>query len=187
MKLVALSALAAASALTLSACGGATSGSAAGLGQGSVQGSVQGSGGGSGAGRSAGIHVATTSLGKVLVDGRGMTLYVLSADGRGHSTCSNQCLQFWPAAAPAAGKPAVRTGRTTTPGGTAVATVAGHPVYTFALDHQPGDVNGEGVKEFGGTWDAASPSGLAVTSGGAAGSSSSSSSSSATTGHGNGY
>ena len=92
-----------------------------------------------------------------------MTLYVLSADGREHSTCSTQCLQFWPAASPGRrqGSPPGRT--TKTPDGTAIATVAGQPVYTFSLDHQPGDVNGEGVTEFGGTWYAVSPSGQAVT------------------------
>jgi predicted lipoprotein with Yx(FWY)xxD motif len=178
MKLVALSALAAASALTLSACGSAASGTTTAAGQGGAQGSARGAG----ATREAGIHVAMTSLGRVLVDGSGRTLYVLSADSRGRSTCSDQCLQFWPAAAPgAAAKLGVATGRTATPGGTAIATVAGHPVYTFALDHQPGDVNGEGVQEFGGTWDAASPTGTPVTA------ASSGSSSTPASGRGYGY
>jgi hypothetical protein len=57
----------------------------------------------------------------------------------------------------------VTTGRTATPDGTAIATVAGHPVYTFSQDQQPGDVNGEGVAEFGGTWYAVSPTGQPVT------------------------
>lgn len=153
MKIPTVVAVAATALLTLSACG---SGSPS-TGAGST--ATQNSGGGT-----SGVSVAQTSLGKVLVDGQGMTLYVLSADGHDHSTCSTQCLQFWPAASPAgAGKAAVATGRTATPDGTAIATVAGHPVYTFSLDHQPGDVNGEGVKEFGGTWYAASPTGAPVT------------------------
>ncbi len=53
-------------------------------------------------------------------------------------------------------------GSTATPSGTTTATVAGHPVYTFAKDHAPGDVNGEGLQEFGGTWYAVSASGAAV-------------------------
>ena len=36
------------------------------------------------------IHVASTSLGKVLVDGDGHTLYRLTADSPGHSTCGSQ-------------------------------------------------------------------------------------------------
>ena len=47
------------------------------------------------------IHVASTSLGKVLVDGDGHTLYRLTADSPGHSTCGSQCLAYWPAVAPA--------------------------------------------------------------------------------------
>ena len=40
--------------------------------------------------------VATTSLGPVLVDSKGFTVYMLTADTKGHSTCSAQCLQYWP-------------------------------------------------------------------------------------------
>lgn len=157
MKITGLLAVSATALLTLSACGSGSSGS------GSTA-TAQG-GGASGAGTS-GISVASTSLGKVLVDGQGMTLYVLSADGVGKSTCSAQCLQFWPAAAPGgAQKVTAATGHTTTPDGTAIATVGGHPVYAFSLDHQPGDVNGEGISEFGGTWYAASPTGTPVTGG----------------------
>jgi hypothetical protein len=78
----------------------------------------------------------------------------------------------------------VATSRTTTPDGTAITTVAGHPVYTFSQDQNPGDVNGEGLNEFGGTWYAVSPSGQAVTS---AGQSPSSGSSSTSTGRGYAY
>ena len=54
------------------------------------------------------------------------------------------------------------------------ATVAGEPVYTFANDHGPGDVNGEGISAFGGTWYAVSATGQAVTASGGASSGSSS-------------
>jgi predicted lipoprotein with Yx(FWY)xxD motif len=154
MKIPSLVALAATALLTLSACGSGGSSTAA-------QQPATGSGDG---GTGHGLSVASTSLGKVLVDSRGMTLYTLSADGQNKSTCNAQCLQFWPAVSPAkAAKLAVTTSRTTTPDGTAIATVAGHPVYTFSLDQQPGDVKGEGVSEFGGTWYAVSPTGQPVT------------------------
>ena len=166
MKIPAKAALAATALLTLSACGTGSSSSTA----------QPASGNGGGA--SSALTVSQTSLGKVLVDPQGMTLYTLSADGHDHSTCTTQCLQFWPAASPAKGGAlSVATGRTTTPDGTAIATVAGHPVYTFSQDQQPGDVNGEGVTEFGGTWYAVSPSGQPVTGASKAPSSGSTSSS----------
>ena len=169
MKIPALAALAAASALTLTACGNNNSNGTA---------TDTNASGGPGSSSAAGLSVASTSLGRVLVDGQGMTLYVLSADGMNKSTCSPTCLQFWPASAPGGtSKIQASTGQTTTPDGTPIATVAGHPVYTFSKDHQPGDVNGEGLQEFGGTWYAVSPSGKPVT-GGTGGSSHSSSSSS---------
>ncbi len=175
MKIPSLVAVAATALLTLSACGNGSSSTTA-------EQPATGSGGGN---ASSALSVAQTSLGNVLVDSQGMTLYTLSADGHNHSTCSSQCLQFWPAVSPGgAGKLSVTTGRTATPDGTAIATVAGHPVYTFSQDQQPGDVNGEGVAEFGGTWYAVSPTGQPVTGTQQAPSSGSSSSS---TGHGYAY
>jgi hypothetical protein len=41
-------------------------------------------------------------------------------------------------------------------------TYNGHPLYTFVNDKKPGDTNGEGVKAFGGSWFAVSPSGSKV-------------------------
>lgn len=174
MKITGLLALSATALLTLSACGSSSSASGS---------AASGSGGGSAGTGTPALSVASTSLGKVLVDGQGMTLYVLSADGTDKSTCSTQCLQFWPAAAPGGTqKVSAATGHTTTPDGTAIATVGGHPVYSFSLDHKPGDVNGEGVTEFGGTWHAASPTGLPVT-----GSSGRSTSTGSPTPYGRGY
>lgn len=136
---------------------------------------------------SAGIHVAHTSLGDVLVDGADHTLYLLTADGPDKSTCAGACLSVWPAVAPPASGvklPGVtaKVSSTTTPGGTSIVTVGGWPLYTFAQDQAPGEVNGEGVQSFGGTWYAVSAAGKQV----AAGASSSASPSSGG-GYGNGY
>jgi hypothetical protein len=46
--------------------------------------------------------------------------------------------------------------------GASMLTVGGWPLYTFVKDKAAGDVAGEGVKTFGGTWYAVSPSGKAV-------------------------
>jgi predicted lipoprotein with Yx(FWY)xxD motif len=116
------------------------------------------------------LGVATTSLGPVLVDSKGFTVYLLTADTAGHSTCSAQCLQYWPLVpAPAgAGVPAVQgvsaaLGTTKATSGASIVTAGGWPLYTFVKDKAPGDVAGEGVKTFGGTWYAVSPSGQVVT------------------------
>lgn len=175
MNIPTLGGIAAVALLTLSACGNGSSSTTA---QQPAENST------SGAAATTGLKVAQTSLGKVLVDSQGMTLYVLSADGMNHSTCNAQCLQFWPAVPPGgAGKLKATSGQTKTPDGTAIATVAGHPVYSFSLDKQPGDVKGEGINEFGGTWYAASPTGTPVMKAQAPSGGSSSSS----TGHGYSY
>lgn len=112
------------------------------------------------------IHVASTSLGQVLVDGAGRTLYMLTADGPGRSTCDRTCLQLWPPVAPpsATTLPGVSAavGSATTPDGQTTVTVGGWPLYTYALDHGPGEVSGEGIVSFGGTWYALSPDGTPV-------------------------
>jgi predicted lipoprotein with Yx(FWY)xxD motif len=131
--------------------------------------------GSTGAAASGGVvKVAKTSLGSVLVDSNGLTVYTLSSDTPGHSTCSAACLKFWPAVvAPGASVPAVSgvsapLGVTKTMAGGSMVTAGGLPVYTFALDKAAGDVNGEGKVAFGGTWYAVSPAGAAVKSAGSA-------------------
>jgi len=114
------------------------------------------------------LAVATTSLGKVLVDAQGHTLYLLTADKPGHSTCASTCLRYWPPAtvtsAPAS-VPGVMApiATTKTTEGSTMLMVGGWPLYTFAKDHQAGDVTGQGIKAFGGSWYAVSPDGKAVT------------------------
>jgi predicted lipoprotein with Yx(FWY)xxD motif len=115
------------------------------------------------------LGVAKTSLGTVLVDSKGMTVYLLTADTPGHSTCSAQCLQYWPlVSAPSGGTMPSAQGvsaalsATKATSGASMVTAGGWPLYTFVKDQAPGDVTGEGVKTFGGTWYAVSPSGVAV-------------------------
>jgi predicted lipoprotein with Yx(FWY)xxD motif len=115
------------------------------------------------------VGVATTSLGPVLVDSKGFTVYMLTADTKGHSTCSAQCLQYWPLVpAPAsADMPPVQGVRaalatTKATSGASMLTAGGWPLYTFVKDKAPSQVAGEGVKTFGGTWYALSPSGAPV-------------------------
>ncbi len=114
-----------------------------------------------GAATSGGIAVGKTSLGSVLVDGTGMTLYVFAKDtaNDGKSACYGQCATNWPPAtvtgAPA--KPAGANGTLATitrDDGTLQVTYNGMPLYRFAPDKAPGDTKGDGV---GGVWSVAKP------------------------------
>ena len=113
------------------------------------------------------LGVATTSLGPVLVDSKGLTVYLLTSDSPMHSACSAACLAYWP---PVTGPAPASVQGITAPlavtkatSGTSMVTAGGWPLYTFVKDTAPGQVAGEGVKSFGGTWYAVSPSGKAVT------------------------
>ena len=117
------------------------------------------------------LGTASTPLGRVLVDHGGRTVYLLTADGPGSSTCDAACLRIWPpvpapggaAPAPVGGIPA-RLGVARSSGGAVMLTAAGRPLYTFAQDTAPGQVNGQRQHSFGGTWYVVSPSGAPVTS-----------------------
>ena len=112
------------------------------------------------------LCVAATSLGSVLVDSKGMTVYLLAADTPGRSTCDAQCLQVWPPVTAPVGKvpPGVSAplGVTKAASGASILTAGGWPLYTFSGDRAPGNVNGQGIVNFGGTWYVVSPSGEAV-------------------------
>ena len=43
--------------------------------------------------------------------------------------------------------------------GTVQVTYAGHPLYTFVEDSQPGEANGNGASAFGGEWNGLDESG----------------------------
>jgi predicted lipoprotein with Yx(FWY)xxD motif len=122
-------------------------------------------GGDSGGGHGAddGIATAPTSLGTVVVDGKGMTAYFYDQDvkGSGKSTCSGGCAAAWPAIESDTAKPAVSgvtgdVGTITGVDGKLQVTVDGRPIYTYAADAKPGDVTGQGV---GGVWYVVNPDG----------------------------
>ena len=100
-----------------------------------------------------GAHLAlsASSLGQILVDGSGRTVYLFTNDEGTVSSCLGGCVSNWPpvisSTAPAlgAGLDAGDFGTTTRSDGTVQVTFYGHPLYTFAGDSQVGDVNGEGV------------------------------------------
>lgn len=115
------------------------------------------------------LSTATSSLGKIVVDGHGMTVYYYLKDdkGSGTSNCSGGCLALWPAVKASSSTPKVdgvtgKVGTITRDDGTLQVTVDGMPVYTYAQDSGAGDVTGEGV---GNVWYAVSPNGDMIKSG----------------------
>ncbi len=102
------------------------------------------------------VKSASTSLGTILVDGQGMTLYHLSGEQNGKFICtSTACLSVWhPLIAPSSGTPSGEVGSLGTvkrPEGTMQVTYKGTPLYTFTGDQQSGETKGQGIKDVG-TW-----------------------------------
>jgi predicted lipoprotein with Yx(FWY)xxD motif len=102
---------------------------------------------GGGASASGAVAIAESSLGPILVDGKGMTLYMFKPDNQGPSTCEGQCLAAWPAlvgpTTAGTGVDASKLGVAPRSDGSQQATYGGWPLYTFIQDEKPGDVNGQ--------------------------------------------
>jgi len=102
-----------------------------------------------------GPSVEVTSVGKVLVDARGMTLYTYDKDSQGKTACTGLCPIAWPPAK--AGKSAQPSDGFTVikrPDGSRQWAHNGSPLYAFIEDDRPGDVDGNGVD---GVWHVARP------------------------------
>lgn len=119
-----------------------------------------------------GTKVATASnpkYGQILVDGKGITVYLFVKDTGATSTCYGQCAAIWPPVL-TTGKPqagagvdASLLGTTTRTDGKVEVTYAGHPLYYFLKDKAPGDTTGQGVNGFGALWWVMDASGKAIT------------------------
>ena len=119
----------------------------------------------------ASVATAKTGLGRIVVDGRGHTLYLFEKDRRGRSACSGACATYWPPllthGKPIAGGGARQSllGVIRRADGTRQVTYAGHPLYRFALDARCGQTKGEGLDDFGGGWYVLAPSGKKIENG----------------------
>jgi predicted lipoprotein with Yx(FWY)xxD motif len=112
------------------------------------------------------VTAAALGPGRALVDGAGRTLYLFEADSPTTSACSGACAQVWPpliahGAAPIATGPVQATlfGTARRSDGTQQITYNGHPLYYYAADRNPGDVNGQGLDQFGAGWYVLTPAG----------------------------
>jgi predicted lipoprotein with Yx(FWY)xxD motif len=102
------------------------------------------------------VKVATDpQLGKILVDSKGMVLYLYSRDEKGVSNCYDQCEVRWPILRPGSGEP---TGSADIDGklgvidrkdGTKQVTYNDIPLYYWYQDEKAGDTKGQAV---GGVW-----------------------------------
>ena len=128
------------------------------------------------------VALKKTSLGTILVDARGRTLYLFEKDRSGMSACGSACVQYWPAltsrATPRAGsgvhQSMLRVIRQQN--GVRQVTYAGHPLYTFVGDKNAGQTSGEGLTNFGAGWYALIANGKKVEENTSSGSSDSGSS-----------
>ncbi|MFJ2954664.1 hypothetical protein [Streptomyces sp. NPDC087270] len=136
---------------------------------------------------SATVSTKSVKLGKILVDNKGMTLYLFQADKTSKSTCNGACATAWP--------PLTVTGKPTATGGaqskllstskrsdgSMQVTYKGHPLYRFAGDKKSGQTNGQGLNNFGAKWYVVGTNGKQITT------KPSSQPSSSTSGGGGGY
>jgi len=119
-------------------------------------------------GASIGVHARTmaapalvkTTPTQMLVNGKGMTLYVYAPDPKGKSVCYGECAEYWPPMIVSKGMKVPTTmsgmkgtfGVTTRKDGKHQLTYDGAPLYTFVKDKKPGDMVGQGLDVAGGYW-----------------------------------
>jgi predicted lipoprotein with Yx(FWY)xxD motif len=118
------------------------------------------------------VGVARSRLGRILVDGRGRTLYLFERDKGTTSTCYGSCASIWPPLT-TAGKPhavrgalGARLGTRRRTDGKLEVTYNGHPLYRYVADTKPGDTKGQDLNQFGGGWYVLSPTGKKMERGG---------------------
>jgi len=120
--------------------------------------------GGSSAASGAAVVVATTPLGKILTDAKGMTLYAFTKDTAGTPTCTGGCATAWPAATTTSDKlPAGLDAKVFSvveaPGDVYQLKAGQWPLYTFSGDTAPGQTNGQGTA---GNWFVVAPDGSLI-------------------------
>jgi len=158
---------------TLAACGGSSGGGGGAYGGGgsstpskAAESSAASSPAAAAGSQATDLSTASTSLGTVVVDGKGMTAYYFTKDakGSGVSACTGGCAAAWPAIETTSDSPTV-DGVTGTVGTIPAAdggkqiTINGMPIYTYAEDSAAGDVNGQGVS---GVWWVIAPDGSMI-------------------------
>ena len=111
------------------------------------------------------VQADMSSLGRMLTDGQGRTLYLFEADKPNVSKLSAAGLSVWPPLA-ATGKPhaangalAAKLGTITGADGKSQVTYDRHPLYYYVGDTKPGQTKGQALNQFGAEWYVLAPSG----------------------------
>ncbi|MBV9101921.1 MAG: hypothetical protein JO198_12875 [Candidatus Dormibacteraeota bacterium] len=146
----------------LAACGGSSSPAAS-------------SSGGAGSSGASTVATGSTSLGTVLTNSQGFTLYYFTPEQGSKVVCAatSACNGAWPPVTSSSGAPAAPSGVSgsfgvvTLPNGQAEVTYNGWPLHTYAGDSGAGQTNGQGIA---GKWFAATPGLTASGSGSGSGS-----------------
>lgn len=116
------------------------------------------------------LKLRKTSVGTILVNGRGFTIYAFTKDSRNHEACQGigGCLSLWPVVSgssrPSLGPGVKRSkvGTITLKSGKKQLTYGGHPLYTYAADSGPGQTFYVNFLQFGGRWPAVNAAGGTV-------------------------
>jgi predicted lipoprotein with Yx(FWY)xxD motif len=124
---------------------------------------------------SPGVKFSTANvkgLGTVVVDARGYTVYLLTADGQKSLPCDDAsgCTGVWPdLPLPAGTSPQAGGGVQTSllskiklANGEDYPTYKGWGMYEYSGDTGPGQAHGQGIQSFGGTWYAIDANGAPV-------------------------
>lgn len=106
-----------------------------------------------GTGTAVTLELGESDVGEHLVDGDGNTVYLFTPDEQGQPTCTDSCADNWPPVT-ADGEVDVGdeldqelVGSTAREDGTEQVTYNDWPLYHFANDAEPGDVNGQGAND----------------------------------------
>lgn len=111
------------------------------------------------------VKAVESSLGMIMADGDGRTLYVFMNDSGAASRCTGECAKTWPPymtdgdpkAGPGADQKLISTGGGV--GDLNQVTYNYRPLYHYSGDGAPGDTKGQGTD---GLWSVISPSGQPI-------------------------
>jgi predicted lipoprotein with Yx(FWY)xxD motif len=104
------------------------------------------------------VKLLKTRFGRILVTGKGLTLYLFQKEKSAQSECYDDCAVAWPPlltrGRPVAGRDVKQKllGTTTRTDGRRQVTYRGHPLYRYHTEDQAGEVFCQNVSEFGGLW-----------------------------------
>ena len=114
------------------------------------------------------VKLRDSRYGRILVTGKGLTLYLFTKESTPKPRCYGDCAKAWPPFY-TKGKPKVgagldprKVGASKRSDGRRQVTYNGHPLYRYFTEKKPGDIFCQNVAEFGGTWLVVARTGDAV-------------------------